>query len=359
MSELPIRPAIKNLKEYVPGKTPEEAGVIKLASNENPLGPSPKALEEIKKRLPDISIYPDQNNLELRRKLAKKIDLSENNFIIGNGSDEVMQMIAATYLSAGDEVLISENTFSTYEFVTRLFDGLPVFIKQKNYSHDLGAFTEKVSKKTRLIFLCSPTNPTGTIIKKAELDAFLNKLPQNIIIVLDEAYSEYVESKDYPAALTYIKEGKNIVVLRTFSKIYGLAGLRVGYGMAKPEIIKYLAITKLPFNINRLATIGALAALEDSEHFEKSLINNHQGKKYFYKALSSLGNKISYVETEANFIMIDVKRNADDVFLALMREGVIIRPLTSFGLPQAIRVTIGTQAQNEKFIESLSSVLTA
>ena len=186
MSELPVRPALKNLKEYIPGKNPEEAGVIKLASNENPLGPSPKALEEIKKRLPDISIYPDQNHLELRKKIAKKVGLSENNIIMGNGSDEVLQMIAAAYLSAGDEVSISEHTFSTYEFVTRLFDGVPVF----------GA--PKISDKTRLIFLCSPNNPTGAIIKKDELDALLKKLPQSAIVVLDEAYSEYVESKDYP-----------------------------------------------------------------------------------------------------------------------------------------------------------------
>ncbi len=355
MPEQPFRPAINKLKPYLPGKTPQEPGVIKLASNENPLGPSPMALEETKNRLKHISIYPDQFSIELRQKLAKKFGLSEKHFIVGNGSDEVMQMIAATYLSAGDEVLISKNTFSIYEFVTCLFDGAPIFVDLKDYRYDLEAFAGKISNKTKVVFLCSPNNPTGTIIKKDELERFLEKLPPNIFVVIDEAYSEYVESKDFPASLKYLD--KNVIVLKSFSKIYGLAGLRVGYGIAKPEIINCLTLTKLPFNVNRLAVAGAVAALDDSEHFEKSLINNYQGKKHLYSELASFGPKLSFMETEANFIFIDVKRNADELFLELLREGVAVRPLTSFGFPEAIRVTIGTPKQIERFISALRNTL--
>jgi len=357
MNELPIRPALNNLKEYVPGKNPDGPGVIKMASNENPLGPSPKALEAIKNHLHDISVYPDQHCIELRQKLAKKFGLSEKSLIFGAGEDEVMQMIAAAYLSAGDEVLILKNTYSTYEFVTFLFDGVPVFIDQKDYGYDLDLFLKKITNRTKIVFLCSPGSPSGKIIPKAALDAFIEKVPQNILVVLDEAYGEYVESKEYPSGVDYVKAGRNLIALKTFSKIYGLAGLRIGYGIARPEIIKYLAMTKLPFNVNRLAAAAASAALDDSEFFEKSLILNHRGKQYLDKELSALGPKVSYVESEANFILIDIGRKADEVFLEMMAKGVIIRPLTSFGFPQAIRVTIGTEAQNEKFISALKTVL--
>ncbi|OGC03402.1 histidinol-phosphate transaminase [candidate division WOR-1 bacterium RIFOXYA12_FULL_43_27] len=344
------RNAVSNLKEYIPGKNPEKAKVIKLASNENPLGPSPKALLAIKKELKKISVYPDQNSLLLSRQLSKKFNVSEKNLVIGNGSDEVLQLIAAAYLSSGDEVLISRNTFSTYEFVTRLFDGNPVFVDLKNNTYDLPGFASKSTDKTKIIFLCNPNSPTGTSFTAAELDSFMANIPDNYIVVIDEAYAEYVESEDYPDSLKYVRQGKNVIVLRTFSKLYGLAGLRCGYGIAKEEIIKYLKMVKLPFGVNRLAVAAASAALDDKAFVKKSLKTNKDGKKYLYSQLSP-------IKTEANFICLDIKKSADEVFLRLMAEGVIIRPLTSFGIPNAIRVTIGTMEQNKKFVAALKKVL--
>ncbi len=351
------RDIVNNLSEYTPGKNPEGPEVVKLASNENPLGPSPKALREIKKRLKSINVYPDQYSLELTQKLSSRLNVSDKNIIIGNGSDEIMQMLAAAYLSAGDEVLISKNTFSTYEFVTRLFDANPVFVDLKNNTYDLPGFAAKSNEKTKLIFLCNPNSPTGTAFSGADLDSFMADIPDNYIVVIDEAYSEYVKTKKYPDSLKYVREGKNVIVLRTFSKLYGLAGLRVGYGIAKEEIIKYLKMVKLPFGVNKLAVAGAVAALDDKGFVKKSLKNNKDGKKYLYEELGNSNLKLEFTKTEANFICIDMGQPADQIFLKLMSEGVIIRPLTSFGMPNAIRVTIGTPEQNEKFINSLRKVL--
>ena len=266
-----------------------------------------------------------------------------------------MLLCAATFLNAREEVVLSKNTFSTYEFVTRLMDGDPVFVDLKNYTYDLEGMRAAISPKTKLIFVCSPNNPTGTISAKKEIENLLAQVPEKVIIVLDEAYSEYVESKEYPDSLEYIKQGKNIIVLRTFSKIYGLAGLRVGYGIARPDLIKYLNLVKLPFNVNRLAQMTAVEALKDGAFIKKSRTNNREGKKYLYAELEKL--KLKFVPTEANFIFIEIGRDADLFFMKLMKQGVIVRPLSSFGLREAIRVTIGTPEQNRKFIEALKKVL--
>jgi len=350
-----IRKEVKNIKPYVPGKTPKDPGVIKLASNENPLGPSPKALELINKRLKSVNVYPDQTSIELREALAQKVGIDKDCLIVGNGSDEIMQLAGATFLTAKEDVLISENTFSTYEFVTRIFDGNAIFVPQKDYKYDLQAFAKAITDRTKLIWLCNPNNPTGTMFSKKELDEFLAKIPKTVIVIIDEAYSEYVESKDYPDSLEYVKAGLNVIVLRTFSKLYGLAGLRIGYGIAKSDIIKYLNLTKLPFNVNRAASAGALAALEDKDFIKKSLKMNSDGKKYLYSELDKM--KLDYLKTEANFIFIDVKRNCDKVFMEMMRKGVIVRPLSSFGFGEAIRVTIGSEEQNKKFVETLKNNL--
>ena len=361
MVERSVRKSVKKLKAYVPGKGKEEAKklgakeIIKLASNENPLGPSPKALKMIEKRLRDASVYPDQYALEVKNALSKRLGVQNNNLIIGNGSDEIMQMAGAAFLSAGDEVIISENTFSTYEYVATLFDAQPVFVPLKNHTYDLAAMADKVTERSKLIFLCNPNNPTGTIFSGAELEGFLSVLPKGIIVVMDEAYCEYVGSKSYPNSFKYIKEGKNVIILRTFSKICGLAGLRVGYGIAKPEIIKYLNMVKLPFNVNRMAIAGAIGAMGDNAFIKKSIKLNKEGKKYLYKELKALGLK--YVETEANFICFETEKPADILFMELMRKGIIVRPLTSFGMPSSIRVTVGTKKQNKKFIAALKTFL--
>jgi len=354
MNEELIRPEIKGIPEYVPGKTPKEPGVVKLASNENPFGPSPKALEAIVKEAKNLQIYPDQKSILLREALAKKLNLSDDCIICGNGSDDIMQILAATYLNPGDEVIISKNCFSIYELVTRVFGGKPVAVPMKNFEVDLAGMASAMSARTKLVFLANPNNPTGTVFTATEFDALMKKVPDNTLIVADEAYADFVESKDFPDSLKYVREGRNVVVLRTFSKYYGLAGLRIGYGIAKKELIAPMFRAKTPFNVNRLAQAGAVAALDDREFLEKTFKNNSEGKKYLYAELDKLG--LEYKKTEANFIFINLKRSADQVFIEMMKQGVIIRPLTSFGLPEAIRVSIGTPEQNKKFISALEKI---
>ena len=346
-----IRPAVKGIPEYVPGKTPKEPGVVKLASNENPFGPSPKALEAIAKEAKNLQIYPDQKSILLREALAKKLGVPDSCIICGNGSDDIMQILGSTYLNPGDEVIVSKNTFSLYELVARIFDGKLVLVNLKDNELDLAGFANAITSKTKMIFLTNPNNPTGTAFSAAEFDALMKKVPDSALVVVDEAYIEFAERKDLPDTIKYVKEGRNVVVLRTFSKFYGLAGLRIGYGLARKEIIAPMFKTKMPFNVNRLAQAGATAALDDQEFTEKTFKNNVEGKIYLYAELDKLG--LEYKETEANFIFIDMKRSADELFMELMRKGVIIRPLTSFGFPQAIRVSIGAKEQNEKLIKAL------
>ncbi|MFA4858033.1 MAG: histidinol-phosphate transaminase [Candidatus Margulisiibacteriota bacterium] len=355
-----IRPNLEDLHPYVPGVTPKEEGIIKLASNENPLGPSKKAMAALHQTIKKANIYPDQHAILLKEALAQKLGVTPAHLIVGNGSDEIMQFVAAVFLNAKEHVVTSEHTFSTYEAVTHIFDGQPVFAAALDAEHDLRSIAAQVTLNTKIIFLCNPNNPTGTIFTHKQLVDFLNKVPKGVIVVLDEAYSEYVEAKDFPKSIELVKEGRDVIVLRTFSKIYGLAALRLGYGIARPEIIKYLNLVKLPFNVNGLAQAAGVAALKDTAHVKRSLKNNREGKKYLYAELDHLkktGVKIDYKKTEANFIFIKLDRPADGVFLDLMRRGIIIRPLTSFGLPNAIRVTIGTPAQNKKFIEALGKTL--
>jgi len=348
-----VRQAVKNIKDYTPGGS--SPGAIKLASNENPFGPSPKALEAISKAAPRLHVYPDQKSIELREALAKKLKLSEDNIIIGNGSDEIMQLASATFLRPGEEVIIPAHTFSLYETFTHLFDGRPVIVDLKDNEQELEAMAQAITPKTKMIFLCNPHNPTGTMISKAKLEAFLSRVPKNVLVIIDEAYVEFVDSKDFPDTLPLVKERENILVLRTFSKYYGLAGLRIGYGIASPELIKYMFRVKPPFNVNRLAQAGALAALEDDLFLEKTYKNNIEQRNFLYQELDKLG--LEYEKTQSNFIFMEVKQSADEIFLQMLKAGIIIRPLTSFGLPYAIRVSIGTREQNERFIQALTQLL--
>ncbi|MFA5113268.1 MAG: histidinol-phosphate transaminase [Candidatus Margulisiibacteriota bacterium] len=355
MGDIPIRKEVEAIKDYIPGKTPKEPGVVKLASNENPFGPSPKAVKAIGEEAGRLQIYPDQKSTLLREALGKKLDISPDCIICGNGSDDIMQVLASTYIEPGDEVIVSKNTFSLYELVTRLFGGKLVLVDIKNEALDLAAIAGAVTAKTKVVFLTNPNNPTGTIFTAAEFAAFKKKVPDNILIVIDEAYAEFVESKDFPNSIDYVKEGRNVVVLRTFSKFFGLAGLRVGYGVARKELVAPMFRTKMPFNVNRLAQAGAAAALDDDDFMAKTLQNNGAGKDYLYAELDKLG--IKHQKTEANFIFLYTQKPADEMFLELMRRGVIIRPLTSFGFPNAIRVSIGTREQNEKFVAALKQAL--
>jgi len=359
--ELP-REAIEKLPVYIPGKQVEEVTkefklkeVIKLASNENPFGPSPKAIEAMIKDLNTVSVYPDQHHTLLREALSKKWGISKEHFICGNGSDEIMSLIAQVFLSSGDQVIVSKHTFSMYEFVSKIMDAGLVFVDLKEGSYDLESIKNAVTPATKLVFLCNPNNPTGTIFTGSEFESFMKAVPENVIVVLDEAYGEYSDSSDYPDGLDFVKRGRNVIMLRTFSKAYGLAGLRVGYGIARPGLIKYLLMAKLPFNVSRIGQLAAAAALEDDDFLALTLDNNKEGREYLYSELTKMGLK--YHKTQANFIFIDLGKEADPVFMGLMRQGVIIRPLSSFGFPQAVRVSIGTSHQNIKFIEALKKVI--
>ena len=352
---------LTNIKPYHPGKPIEEVlrdkkikNIIKLSSNENPFGPSPKAYKLAKKILANVHFYPEKEAPDLKRAIARQYQLRPENIIVGNGSDEVMQMCAAATINSGDEVITADCTFALYEFVARLFEGTPVFVPLKQYTYDLDAIYSKITDRTRLIFIANPNNPTGTIVKDSELKAFLEKVPDHVFVVIDEAYGEYTEDMDYPDIIADISKRKNLIVLRTFSKIYGLAGLRLGYGMAHPEVIQMLEKTRLPFNTNRIAQLCGIAAMDDRSFIKKSIINNRSQKKFLCRHLDKMG--ISYIETQANFLAILFSRPGRDIAAQLLKKGIIVRPMDSFGMPNAIRVTIGMPENNKRFIAALKNI---
>jgi len=353
---------IEKLPAYIPGKPIEEvqrefgiADVVKLASNENPLGPSPKAIAAITSSLSNLNRYPDSGGYYLKKKLAAKRNVKMENIILGNGSDEVLQMIVRTFLSPGEEVIMGTPTFAFYEIVVGAARGRAVLVPLKNFAYDLDLMREKVTPATKIVIITNPNSPTGTMIGKRDFDGFLNAIPDDVIVVVDEAYAEYVQSDDFPDTRSYLNAGKNMIILRTFSKIYGLAGLRIGYGISSGKLISYLEKVREPFNTNSLAQAGALAALDDEEHLEKTRRNNREGLRYLYGELGHLG--LEYLPTEANFFLVNVKRDCQRVHQALLGEGVIIRPMDSYGLDEYIRVTVGLPEENRKFVEALEKVL--
>jgi histidinol-phosphate aminotransferase len=358
-----IRPSIADILPYPPGKPIEEVKrelgleeAIKLASNENALGPSPKAIEAIKNVLNDINIYPDGNSYYIKQKISQKLNVGIDEIFMGNGTDEVIRVVTEAFLNPGEEVIVAWPGFVIYSIATNVMAGSLKRIPLKNYTHDLNAMRDAVTDKTKLIFIANPNNPTGTMVDKAEVQSFMNKVPEDVIIVFDEAYYEYADD-NFPNTIQYMREGKNVITLRTFSKIYGLAGLRVGYGIAKKEIFEDMNRIRQPFNVNRLAQAAAIAALDDDEQVEKSLSMNKEGKKFLYKEFDAMG--LEYVPTSANFILVNMDRDGKEVFEKLLREGVIVRPMGGYDLPNFIRVTIGKPEQNQKFMESLKKVLKA
>lgn len=357
------RETILSIKPYVPGKPIEEVqrelgikDVIKLASNENPLGPSPDAVRAIQEAAERVYLYPDGNCYYLKNALAEKHGVSPENIIVGNGTDEIIKMLAEAYLNPGDEIVVADPTFSEYEFAALVMAGRAVKVPCRSFRHDLKAMAAAITPKTRLVFICNPNNPTGTIVGQMMLDNFLKEIPPSVLVVLDEAYADYVTAEHYPDSLAYVRYGRpNIIVLRTFSKIYGLAGLRVGYGVAVPEIIKNLNRVREPFNVNLVAQAAAFAALKDEAHYRKSREINIEGKQYLYEQFAAMG--LAYVPTETNFIFVDVNRDSRDVFQEMLKQGVIVRTGDIFGYDTYLRVTIGTPRQNERFIKALREVL--
>ena len=357
-----LRKGILDLKPYIPGKPIEEVKrelglkeVIKLASNETSVGPSPLAVEAIIKEAKNINLYPEGSSRLLRERLAKKLKINEEMVIIGNGADNIIALVGMAFINEGDEVIMGEITFPAYETITKIMGGKVISVKLKDYTYNLEEIAHRINEKTKIIFICNPNNPTGTIVDKEAVDRFIRQVPKDVIMVFDEAYYDYVEDKNYPDSLSYVLEGKNIIILRTFSKIAGIAGVRVGYGIAKPELIRHLRRVVNPFTTNRLAQVAALASLDDEEHYRKVLNSNQEGKRYLYRELKELG--IFYVPTETNFIFIDIKENSEAVFEKLLKKGVIVRQGKTWDCLNFIRVTIGTAYENKRFIQAIKEVM--
>jgi len=356
------RKGILKIESYIPGKSIEEVQKefgakrwIKLASNENLLGPSPKAVAAIRQELPNIYLYPEGPCTVLRKTLAEKLGISEKKVVISNGADNLILMIANAFVNEGDEVMMADPTFSVYTNVTQIMGGKPIKVKLKDFTHDLESMLKKVNRKTKLVFVCNPNNPTGTTVSLEAFNYFLSKLPKRVIVVLDEAYGDFVEDAFYPNGLDYIKERKQLIVLRTFSKVYGLAGLRIGYALGREDLVNCLYQVRDPFPVHRLAQVAAVAALNDEDHVVRSIQLVYEGKRYLYKELDRIG--LPYVPSQANFVFIDFEKDSGEMFKALLKEGIIIRPGKVWGFPTFARLTIGRMDDNRRFIKALKKIL--
>lgn len=356
-----VRKNILGLRPYIAGKPIEETKrqfklkkVIKLASNENPLGASPAAIKAIKKILPDINRYPDSQGYYLKKRLAKYLNLQAANFVLGNGSDELIDIIIKTFVEVDENIVTADTTFLEYEIISQANGRKIIKAPLRYFKYDLEAIKKKIDKKTKVIFISNPNNPTGTYVTKYELKDFLRDLPQDLILVLDEAYDTFIDVDDFPSGLEYL-ENKNVIVLKTFSKAYGLAGLRIGYAIARAEFTSYMERVRQPFNVNMLAQAAGIYALDDKDFLRKTRKVILEGKSYLYQALSNLG--IAFVPSVTNFILIDVAGDGVAVFKEMLKYGVIVRDMQQYGLKNFIRVTIGTKKENEKFIKVLKKVI--
>ncbi len=359
-----IKENIKKLKPYQAGKSIEEVkeqyqlkDVVKLGSNENPIGVSPKALEAMTKALVNSSIYPDGSSRKLVEGLSQHYGVESSCIIPGNGSDEILLLIIAAVLHKGDKVLVAEKTFSQYERITEIFEGEVERVSLKQHQYDLQAFAKKASIETKIIFLCNPNNPTGTYFSHKELYEFLKKIPPTCLVVLDEAYAEFATADDFPQSIPLLKEFGNLLICRTFSKLYALAGLRVGYAIGSEPMIEGMKRVQNfnPFNVNHIAQVGATVALQDNDFVKKSLMLVQKGKKQIEMGFQSLG--VEWLPTEGNFICFKTGMKGKELGALLLKKGVIIRPLQSFGMPYYSRVTIGTEEQNIRFLLALEAVI--
>lgn len=350
---------IRTIKPYVPGKPIEELerelGItdsIKLASNESPLGPSPLAIKALREGVRNLNRYPDGSCYYLKNALSKKLGLNSDEILFGNGSNEIIELAVRTFLSPGDEAIMAYPSFVVYSTIVQAAGRRSIIVPLKKHRHDLDAMASRITDKTRIIFIAAPNNPTGTINTKAEMDSFMEKVPEGVLIIVDEAYYEYVTSSDYADSMKYFRQNRDILILRTFSKIYGLAGLRIGYGIAKTSIIAEMNKVRQPFNVNSLAQRAALASLKDEEHLLRAKKINERGKKYFYKEFKAMN--INYVPTEANFIYIILQDDiAHQLYNDLLKRGIIVRPIG----PREIRVTIGLHRENKRLIGALKTVM--
>lgn len=358
------RPGVQKLSPYVPGKPVEELArefalrpqdIVKLASNENPLGPSPAVREAIAAALPELTRYPDGNGFALKQALAAKSGVNTAGITLGNGSNDILELVARAFVGPEHEVVFSDHAFAVYPIVTQAVGARAVSVPAKDWGHDLDAMAAAITPSTRVVFIANPNNPTGTWIERDALEAFLDRVPENVIVVLDEAYTEYVETDDVPNGVDYLGRYSNLLVSRTFSKAYGLAALRVGYGLSHPAIADALNRVRQPFNVNSLALAAALAALEDEAYLIESRRINRIGMQQLEEGCAALG--LSWIPSRGNFLAIDLGREAAPVFQGLLREGVIVRPVANYGMPNYLRVTIGLPAENQRFLDALKQVL--
>jgi histidinol-phosphate aminotransferase len=356
------RKGILKLVPYIPGKSIEEVERelgrkrwVKLASNENVLGPSPKAVAAIRRELCNLHMYPEGPCPDLRKALAQRFSVSEENVVVSNGADNLLVLIASAFINEGEEAVMATPSFSVYPTVTRIMGGKPVEVELKDFTHDLPSMLKKVNRKTKLVFVCNPNNPTGTIVGRKELESFLARLPGHVILILDQAYWDFSDSPEYPGGIDYVQEGRPIILLRTFSKVYGLAGLRIGYGIGRSDLIECLYRVREPFPVHRLGQAGAVAALKDRAHEEKSIRMVIEGRHYLYRELDKAG--LFYVPSQANFIFMDLGKDSKEALQDLLREGVIIRPGFIWGYPTFARVTVGRLEDNKRLIKALKKVL--
>lgn len=355
------RKAVLNVKPYQPGKPIEEVkrelglhDVIKMASNENSLGPSPKAVGAIKKYVGNINRYPEGGCFYLRSAVAKRLKIKPEQLIFGNGSDEIIELTLKAFVNEGDEVIVAKPTFLMYEVASTAHGAKIKIVPTRYFKYDLKAMKDAVNKNTKVVFIANPDNPNGTYVAKHELEDFLKEVSKETIVFLDEAYSEFVEEQDYPNGLDYLGKN-NIIVTRTFSKAYGLAGLRIGYGVSNPEIIKYMETVRDPFNVNSLAQIGAIAALKDKEFLSRSKKAVREGKKFLYSELKAMG--VRYVPSVTNFILIELGPKSGESAEKLLTKGVIVRNMKSWGMEKFIRVTVGKETENKRFIRELKKII--
>ena len=352
---------LRDITVYEPGKPIEEtarelgvepAEIIKLASNENPLGPSPKAIEAMRAALENAHLYPDGSGFYLRKAVAARLGLAPENVILGNGSNEVIEFLGHAFLNPGDDVISFQYAFIIYKLLAASFAARTIELPTPNFQQDLGATLDAITPKTRLIFIPNPNNPTGTLISQRAIDSFMPRVPENIVVVFDEAYFEFLD--DPPDTLQYVREGRNVVVLRTFSKIHGLAGLRIGYGVATADLIEVLHKTRQPFNVNNIAQAGALAALDDDAHLRETKRVVDEGRAYLQEQFAKM--QIPFVPAVANFVMVNVGDGCA-VFEKLMRLKIIVRPLKGYGLPEWVRISVGTMEENKKLITALRELI--
>lgn len=355
-------PGVEGLHPYQPGKPVEElerelgiSNSVKLASNENPLGLGPKARAAIERALPELARYPDANGFALKAKLAAKLGVSHEQLILGNGSNELIDLLFHTFVGPQQEVVYSQYTFIVYALATQAHGAKAVVVPARDFGHDLDAMAAAITPATRLVCITNPNNPTGTFVGAAELEAFMDKVPAQVLVVLDEAYTEYVAEDERIPSIDWLARYPNLIVSRTFSKAYGLAGLRVGYMVCHPQLVSVLNRVREPFNCNSLALAAAEAALDDEDYLNQAVELNRREMARYEAFFREKGLK--YIPSRANFITLDLERDAAPVYQALLREGVIVRPIAGYGLPTCLRISIGLEHENQRCLDALARVL--